>query len=887
MSVFTKDMARILYESCTDDTLNIPYGITELEEDFLDSKNGADFYNFKRIYIPPTVNVIQHSSVFSESLDLESIDVDENNPYFRSIDGVLFTKNNEVLICYPCNKKGRTYIIPDGTKGLADYAFANSHLEVVFFPKSLIGINIHTFCKSKIAYIVISEENEIFSSIDNVIFSKDKETLVYYPPANTSSEYHIPDGTKNIVFSCFCDCEPTKSNLKKIFLPKSVKNIEESFCFCESIESIEVDKQNETFSSVDGALFTKDYSTLLCLPRGFKGRSYSVPYGVKFIAKYAFNGDLEQIYLPSSFIDFEQSEMYDYKFIRVKYPLNIDKWNIAYESLDGVLFLKSNVLGRPGELIAYPSEKISSSYYVPEGTYSITAFAFIYNNYVNEIHLPKTLKKINIPAFFCCWKLSSINVDEKNKKYSSLEGVLFSKDRKKLIYYPQNKPQKIYDVPKGTECILPFAFKALECLETINLPDSVNKIKLPNFNIYRLMAINVHKNNPCYCSVDGVLYSKNREKLIFYPREKGRKEYIIPKETKQLLDFNIDDYDLKETGFLFNITREVWDSFSNLEAIYVDRNNAYYCSIDGVLFSKDRQMLLYYPENKKQKSFMIPPETQDILYKFLDLEEIDVDKNNPYFCSVDGVLYSKDMKTLIQYPARKMQRTYTVLEGTTHIAAYAFSYQPFLVEIYFPKSIENVDDKAFFECEYLTEVALPMNVAYKEDQEYGPHIVFQNQDIIADDTRYQKSSSKMPKPYLGPKEYIFISYAHKDREEVFRIIEYLQEKGFRIWYDEGIVPGTEWAKNIADHIDHCSYFIAFLSESYIVSGNCKNELTYVQKKEKKWLLIYLDDVSLPSDMELCNIRYQAIEKEKYNDNDFLEKIKSAEGIQRFCDEAQI
>ena len=399
-----------------------------------------------------------------------------------------------------------------------------------------------------------------------------------------------------------------------------------------------------------------------------------------------------------------------------------------------------------------------------------------------------------------------------------------------------------------------------------------------------------------------MLYSKNREKLIFYPRKKGcgksgetgterkkgRKEYIIPKETKQLLDFNIDDYDLKETGFLFNITREVWDSFSNLEAIYVDRNNAYYCSIDGVLFSKDRQMLLYYPENKKQKSFMIPPETQDILYKFLDLEEIDVDKNNPYFCSVDGVLYSKDMKTLIQYPARKMQRTYTVLEGTTHIAAYAFSYQPFLVEIYFPKSIENVDDKAFFECEYLTEVALPMNVAYKEDQEYGPHIVFQNQDMIADDTRYQKSSSKMPKPYLGQKEYIFISYAHKDNEEVFWIIAYLQEKGFRIWYDEGIVPGTEWDKNIADHIDHCSYFIAFLSESYIVSENCKNELAYAQNQEKKRLLIYLDDVSLPNNMQMCNSRYQAIYRKKYtNINDFLEKIKSAEGIQRFCDEAQI
>ncbi len=89
----------------------------------------------------------------------------------------------------------------------------------------------------------------------------------------------------------------------------------------------------------------------------------------------------------------------------------------------------------------------------------------------------------------------------------------------------------------------------------------------------------------------------------------------------------------------------------------------------------------------------------------------------------------------------------------------------------------------------------------------------------------------MPKPYLGQKEYIFISYAHKDTEEVFWIIAYLQEKGFRIWYDEGIVPGTEWDKNIADHIDHCSYFIAFLSESYIVSENCK--MSWLMHKIRK------------------------------------------------------
>lgn len=264
---------------------------------------------------------------------------------------------------------------------------------MVFFPKSLIKIGIHIFCKSKIEYIVISEENEVFSSIDNIIFTKDKETLVYYPPANASSEYHVPDGTKNIDYGCFGDCRSIESNLKKIFLPKSVKNFENEVFYRTSIEAIEVDKQNETFSSIGGVLFTKDKSTLLCLPHSFKGRSYSVPYGVKSIAKDAFAWYFGQIYLPSSFIGFEQTEMYDYKFINVECPLNIDKSNILYESLDGVLFLRNNVHGRKRELIAYPSNKNLYSYFVPEGTYSIAVFAFSNNSLVNAIHLPKTLKK--------------------------------------------------------------------------------------------------------------------------------------------------------------------------------------------------------------------------------------------------------------------------------------------------------------------------------------------------------------------------------------------------------------------------------------------------------------------------------------------------------------
>ena len=59
--------------------------------------------------------------------------------------------------------------------------------------------------------------------------------------------------------------------------------------------------------------------------------------------------------------------------------------------------------------------------------------------------------------------------------------------------------------------------------------------------------------------------------------------------------------------------------------------------------------------------------------------------------------------------------------------------------------------------------------------------------------------------YNGSEPYIFVSYAHKDSEAVYRTIEKLTSLGYRIWYDEGIKPGVEWPENIAIHLDQCSF----------------------------------------------------------------------------------
>lgn len=120
-------------------------------------------------------------------------------------------------------------------------------------------------------------------------------------------------------------------------------------------------------------------------------------------------------------------------------------------------------------------------------------------------------------------------------------------------------------------------------------------------------------------------------------------------------------------------------------------------------------------------------------------------------------------------------------------------------------------------------------------------------------------------PYKGDQPYIFISYAHADARKVYPIIKKLQEDGFRVWYDDGIDPGTEWDQSIADSIQGCRYFFAFLSRSYLQSENCKDEMNYARdlNPAPKRLLLYLEDVSLNGGMELRQSRIQAIHCYKY------------------------
>lgn len=130
-------------------------------------------------------------------------------------------------------------------------------------------------------------------------------------------------------------------------------------------------------------------------------------------------------------------------------------------------------------------------------------------------------------------------------------------------------------------------------------------------------------------------------------------------------------------------------------------------------------------------------------------------------------------------------------------------------------------------------------------------------------------------PYEGKKPYIFISYAHKDSHLVFPILEELDRRGYRVWYDDGIAPGSEWPENIAQHLDGCSVTMAFISPNSIASANCRREVTFALSKRKPFLGIVLQPTEMSLGMEMQLSAQQCIMKYTYtNDEDFFRKVCS-------------
>ena len=128
------------------------------------------------------------------------------------------------------------------------------------------------------------------------------------------------------------------------------------------------------------------------------------------------------------------------------------------------------------------------------------------------------------------------------------------------------------------------------------------------------------------------------------------------------------------------------------------------------------------------------------------------------------------------------------------------------------------------------------------------------------------------KPYEGNEKYIFVSYCHKDRGVVYPIIEKMTRDGYRVWYDEGINPGTEWPEVIADHLNRCELCLAFITDNALNSHNCRREINFSLLKKKPFISVVTEEVNMSPGMQMQLSTVQSIVKYEMTEEKFFEKL---------------
>ncbi|PID87728.1 MAG: hypothetical protein CSB06_03570 [Bacteroidia bacterium] len=243
--------------------------------------------------------------------------------------------------------------------------------------------------------------------------------------------------------------------------------------------------------------------------------------------------------------------------------ITVDTDNTKFTSIDGVLFNKS-----VSRLLTYPGGKAAFNYSIPETVKTVAPYSFYHCNTLKTVHIPDSVTGIEGAAFPSCNGLKKITVSADNKNYyASPTGVLFDKQKKKLIRFPADLNQAMYSIPNTVTSIAPYAFFTCEhlkeivipntvkhigegafaqCsgLEHVNIPESVNNIELSIFtSCKKLIAIEVHGNNKAYTDIDGVLFNKDKTRLIKYPQGKPEAKYVVPNTVLKIGGYSFSDCD--------------------------------------------------------------------------------------------------------------------------------------------------------------------------------------------------------------------------------------------------------------------------------------------------------------------------------------------------------
>ncbi|MBR3953421.1 MAG: leucine-rich repeat protein [Oscillospiraceae bacterium] len=621
--------------------------------------------------IPDTVKSIGGSAFSYTGID--EFVVGEGNESFRSVEGVLLSKDGTKVISAPPAKKG-IFVIPETAVSIENYAFYDSDLSEVVLPESVKTIEEYAFYYYNGAVIVNSALEKIESygfawgrtdvyfmagapkNAASSSFNGSGITLYYLVgtedlwtfdenglwngktvlPFEMSEEVTIPEG--DYIASGYCGSEPfggknmgwtiDKNGTLTVFGTGKMQNYDNVY-----------ENGNWVITSPWAAYIDSVKKLVL-------------ENGIKTIGSYAFSTG----------------------------------YNIS-----GNLILPESLVSIGNDAFS-ECRNITGTLVIPEGVVSIDSTAFGYCESIKAAKLPSTLTELD-PGAFRYSGIAEIEVAEENGIYSSKNGAVLSKDEKTLVIVPPAFKGS-YEVPEGVEIIGRDSVPSVSADEIV-LPESVKTIEEYAFRYYDGAVIV----NSALEKIESYGFAWGRTDVYFMagaPKNAASSSFNGSEITLYYLVGTEDLWTFDENGLWNGKTVLPFDMSE--EAIipdgdYVDFG---YCG-SGPLGGKN--LAWTFDANGVLRIFGKG--------KMQDYENVRLSNGNwgssapwaNYYSEIDSVIFE---------------------EGITEIGSWAFGRcYDYSGRIDIPDSVTRINDDAFLECNNITAVTLGENVEFIGHQTFS------------------------------------------------------------------------------------------------------------------------------------------------------------------------
>ncbi len=392
-------------------------------------------------------------------------------------DGITSLGNRCFAFCFGLE----SVTIGNGVTKIGKYAFNRCYdLKNITIPDSVTSISGYAFCRC--------------SSLTSITIPDGVTGIGDYTFYNCSrlTSVTIPDSVTSIGDAAFYGC----SRLTSVTIPDSVTEIGNyAFTNCGGLTSVTIP---DSLTSIGDYVFSRCYNL----------KNITIPNSVTSIGGYAFCGcsSLTSVTIPDGVT------------------------SIGDSAFDGCSCLTSVTIGKGVTSIgddAFYDCSCLTSVTIPDSVTSIGWYAFRGCSSLTNVTIGKGVTSIGDNAFHSCSSLTTITANSGNAYYSSMNGVLFNKDKTEILCFPGGK-SGAYTIPDSVWLIGNYAFYGCGCLTSVTIGKGVTSIGNYAFHsCSSLTTITVNSGNAHYSSKNGVLFNKDKTELLCCPGGKSG-AYTIP-----------------------------------------------------------------------------------------------------------------------------------------------------------------------------------------------------------------------------------------------------------------------------------------------------------------------------------------------------------------------